>query len=201
MAFEQYNKNENQVPIKKFETEVRKKNLWEKFTTSFFAETGKDLGQYLITGVIIPSVKRAMYDLCRKSVECVFYGRESVEKSGNGYHGYSSLDSGSNAFLSYTDYAKSKQQQTRVDAPRIAVDDILFKNKADAYEALGIISATIEGTSKHCCSVAVLMDMAGREYPYTYRSYGWTDVSTAGVVETPDGYILDLPRPKMIDIR
>ena len=48
-------------------------------------------------------------------------------------------------------------------------------------------------------TVADLYDLVGISSDYTDRKYGWTDLATAKPIRVRGGYLLDLPRAKLLD--
>ena len=54
---------------------------------------------------------------------------------------------------------------------------------------------TKEDSQEKVDSVADLYGLVGIDSEYTDNKYGWTNLSSASIKATRDGYILDLPRP------
>lgn len=86
----------------------------------------------------------------------------------------------------------SRQARARHD-----FDEIILENRVEAEEVLDRLFERIEeyGTA----TVADLYDLVGMTGDYTDNKYGWTGLATASVSRTKGGYVLDLPRPEVLD--
>ena len=72
-------------------------------------------------------------------------------------------------------------------------DDIIFDNRGDADLVLDQLESAIANYGM--ASVLDLYDLAGLTCQnYMADKYGWTDIQSARVARTRDGYILQLPR-------
>ena len=67
-----------------------------------------------------------------------------------------------------------------------------FETKEDAEKALSILNRIISDYG--IVSVVDLADLTGRSYCFDERQYGWTDLSSAKVVRTTEGYAIRLPK-------
>ena len=76
-------------------------------------------------------------------------------------------------------------------------DDIIFEKRGEAEDVLSRMDELI--STYHMASVADLFEFAGLTGPYTGNRYGWTDIRSASVVRTKDGYMLKLPRALPLD--
>ena len=109
------------------------------------------------------------------------------------------LGSGSGA-VSYTHLDVYKRQE--YGRPRAAVgfeyDDIIFETRGDADLVLDQLESAI--AKYEVASVADLYDLAGVTCRnYTANRYGWSDIQSAKVVRTSEGYVIRLPRAVQIN--
>jgi hypothetical protein len=143
----------------------------------------KDAKEYLVKDVLVPSAKDLIVDLVTKGINILVRGsaapgnrRTIVDKV-----------SYNNKYWGKSDYREEARPRARLD-----YDEIEFKQRAEAEMVLDQLDNLID-TYGHA-RVADLYDLVGVSCDYTYQNYGWTNLGTARVVATRDGYVLDLPR-------
>lgn len=166
-----------------------KKNEARKFADIFIQEDAASVKNYIFMDVLVPAIKKAIYDIVTNGIDMFLYGGTGRGKSGSvsgtkvsyrnfyeqkntpsGYHGSESTKS-NNAF----DY-----------------DDITFTNRG---EAEAVRQAMMDAVAKYgMVTVADLYDMIDQPAPYTSAKYGWMDVSSAEVIRYRGDYRLKLPR-------
>ena len=101
--------------------------------------------------------------------------------------------------LYYDDRRDDRREYGR---PRAAVgfeyDDIIFETRGDADLVLDQLESAI--AKYEVASVADLYDLAGVTCRnYTANRYGWSDIQSAKVVRTSEGYVIRLPRAVQIN--
>ena len=170
------------------ETKTRKKSEVKKFANIFVPEDAENIKSFIVTDVIIPGIKNAIADV----VSIALFGE--VGRLGRG--------GGKGSKISYQKYYRDDRDDRRdYGRPRASgfdYDDILFETRGDADMVLDQMESAIANYG--IVSVADLYDLAGITCrSYTANKYGWTDIRTAKVVRTRDGYILQLPRTVQIN--
>lgn len=168
-------------------------NEVRKFADIFISEDIANVKDYIFMDVLVPAIKKAIYDIVTNGIDMFLYGstgrskgntsaskvsyRNYYEKGGNnnGYRGSENTKS-HNAF----DY-----------------DDIEFDDRGEAELVKEQMQATIGRYG--IVTVADLYDMVDLQAPYTSQKYGWMDVSSAEVVRSRGRYMLKLPRAVPID--
>ena len=75
--------------------------------------------------------------------------------------------------------------------------DLIFESRGEAEEVLTNLLDLIADYG--VASVADLYDLVGITGPFTDNKYGWTDLRTASVSRTREGYIINLPKAVAID--
>src|SRR5690606_41700053 len=76
-------------------------------------------------------------------------------------------------------------------------DDIGLETRVEAEE---VIDQLFELVSKYGhASVADLYGLLGVTANYTDEKYGWTDLRGSKPVKVREGYLLDLPRPEVLE--
>lgn len=170
---------------------TRKKSGAQKFAGAFLPEDVTSVKSYILRDVVVPGIKNAIADV----VSIMLFGetgRLGGRKAGAGskvsYNRY------------YDDRRDDRRDYGRPRAPGgFEYDDIVFETRADAELVLDQLEAVINKYG--VASVGDLYDLAGITPPrgYTSNKYGWTDIRSAKVARTRDGYILELPRAAQID--
>lgn len=170
---------------------TRKKSGAQKFAGAFLPEDVTSVKSYILRDVVVPGIKNAIADV----VSIMLFGetgRLGGRKPGAGskvsYNRY------------YDDRRDDRRDYGRPRAPGgFEYDDIVFETRADAELVLDQLEAVINKYG--VASVGDLYDLAGITPPrgYTSNKYGWTDIRSAKVARTRDGYILELPRAAQID--
>lgn len=189
------NQNGTAPPAKKLEKVVnggaktRKKSEVKKLTSIFVPEDVENVKSYILMDVIVPGIKGAIAD----AMSIILFG-ETGRIGGR-------RDKGSRR--SYQMYYDDRRDDRRDYArPRgttgFDYDDIVFDTRGDADMVLEHLEEAI--ATYGLVSVADLYDLSGVTCrSYTANKYGWTDIRTAKVIRTRDGYILQLPRTVQIN--
>lgn len=183
-------KEEQEKKIKKVvsgKVKTKKKSEMSKFKDSIFAQDIQSVGSYLISDVLIPTIKTAIHDIIVNGADMMVYGETSKKKSPLSQ-------------VSYRNYS-SKEKPYRENARasnRFDLDDIVFDSRGDAETVLDQMSEVL--SSYGIVSVAELYDMIGQTAPFTANRWGWTSIRTADVIRGMGGsYYLKLPKPVPID--
>jgi hypothetical protein len=179
------------LPEKRAEKVVRgkvktKTNNARKFTDIFISEDAANVKNYIIMDVIVPSIKKALYDLIVGTLDMSLYGGR-----GNGGK-RPTADK-----ISYRDYNNvSRRDERSYGSTRTAsgysYDDIVVETRGEAESVLTRMDEIMEEYEQ--VRVADLYDLVGISGDYTDNKYGWTNIRNARVVRTRDGYKIEMPR-------
>jgi hypothetical protein len=167
---------------------TKKKSGFSLFADSFVNKDLPDVKTYLITDVIVPTIKDTIINI----VTMALTGRKATSKS------RLNVDR-----VSYREYSRPYQGSTsltRSETPaRLAYsyDDIILDDRRDAEEVLSHMNDVID--EYDAVTVGDLFDMVGISSDYTDNKYGWTNISSARVERTRDGWRLDLPKAKPLN--
>lgn len=157
-----------------------------------FGDNLHQVGGYVLWDIIIPAAKNTITEIVSNGIEILLYGQDKTQKRnirrdrGRSYVSYNSI---------YNDRPKSSYSSRT--SSRHNFDDIVIENRADAEEVLSIMIEAIEqyGT----VSVADFYESVGISTDFTDNKWGWTDLSSAYVSRSRDGYYIHLPRPRSLD--
>ena len=103
---------------------TRKKSEMSKFKDTIFAEDVNSVKSYLFIDVIIPAIKKAIFETVTNGVDMMLYGEVRGKKR-------SSYDQ-----VSYRDYSKSDRPYSSRSSTSFDLDEISFDNRGDAEAVL-----------------------------------------------------------------
>lgn len=195
-----YREGQADAPIEKKKVEkvvkgvvkTKKKSQIHKFTDIFVAEDVGEVKEYLITGLLIPSIKNTILDLIIEGATMIFKG-----EPGRGRKSSSSVD-----YVSYRHYSDRDRRDDRHHNSRVRTgygyDDIVLESRGEAETVLTRMDELID--TYGFVTVADLYDLVGKSCNYTDNKYGWTNLRNAESVRIRGGeYILKLPKALPID--
>lgn len=164
-----------------------KKNETRKWTDLFISEDVANVKSYILMDVIVPSIKKALYDLVVGTLDMSLYG-------GRGGGKRPTADK-----VSYrTDYNSISRRDDRSYSERnrtssgYSYDDITVETRGEAEMVISRMDEIMDEYDQ--VRVADLYDLVGITGDYTDNKYGWTNIQTARVVRTRDGYKIQMPR-------
>ena len=169
-----------------------KRNDVRKLADIFISEDISNVKSYIFMDVLVPAIKKAIYDIVTNGIDMFLYGGSG--KGRNNQPG---------SKVSYRNYYEQKNNvgyRASDNARQSNVfdyDDIVFNNRGEAEAALQQMKDIIARYG--IVTVNDLYEMTPLSAPYTSQKYGWMDVSNVDIVRVRDGYILKLPRAVPID--
>lgn len=183
-------------PEKKIEKVVtgavktKKKSEVRKFTDIFVAEDMSNVGSFIFNDVVVPAIKKLIYDAGKNALEMSLFG--GVKRGDRESKG---------ATVSYRKFYDDQDYDRFSDRPKARVrfdfDDISFTNRGDAERVLDEMFSSIRRYG--LVTVAELYEMCGLEQPFTAHNFGWMSLRGADVERGRDGYYLRLPKAQPID--
>lgn len=175
-------------PVTTGSARTKKKGELAKFADIFIAKDVADVKTYIFMDVLVPSIKKAIYDIVTNGLDMLLYNGEAhTRKSGNA------------SKVSYDKrYVREDDRRREPDRNRVRsgldYDDIEFESRGDAEAVLSGMEDVIEQYGQ--VSVGDLYDLANVSTTnYAINKYGWNDLRSAYVQRTRHGmYVLKLPR-------
>jgi hypothetical protein len=161
------------------------KNDVRKLTDVFISEDVANVKNYILLDVLVPSIKKAIYDIVINSLDMTLFG-------GRGGGKRPTADK-----VSYRDYnGVSRRDDRSYGGSRTTTgysyDDIVLETRGEAEAVLSRMDEIME--EYEIVRVADLYDLVGITGDYTDNKYGWTNIRNAEVVRVRDGYKIKLPR-------
>lgn len=164
-------------------------NEKRKLANMFISEDATNVKSYIIFDVLIPTVKKTLYDIVTDSLDMILNGGTGGKKHKSGNK------------ISYRRYYDDKKDDRGGSGyrtiSRFDYDDLIFDSRSECEAVREQMVDVID--TYGFVTVADMYDMADLTAPYTGSKYGWTNIRTAETVRVKDGYVLKLPKAMPID--
>lgn len=191
---------QSEVPEKRkavVKATVRKKTGIARFVDSLISKDIKDMKTYLMDEVVKPTIRNTISDsiggvlnIVQDSINTALYGE-------NGARVNRKRSSNPSYMVPYDRIStRTNNRNSNVDDP-FHLDDLVFTSRGDAELVLRDMQEDIRRFGS--VTVLTLFDLADQDAPYTGRKYGWKNLNGVRVRSVHDGYIIDLPRPVLLD--
>ena len=177
-----------------------KKNEVRKLADIFISEDVANVKEYIFMDVLVPAIKKAIYDIVTNGIDMFLYG-------GNG-RGKSSNNGGKVSYRNYYDQKNGYQTNHRVSENtknHSAFDymDISFDTRRDAELVLDQLQGAINRfgyATVNDLYDSIPDDMLPNSFvPFTGAKYGWINLSGVRAVNVRGRWILNLPKAVPID--
>lgn len=168
-------------------------SLGKQALQAFFAEDIKEVGNYLLWDIALPSIKNAVSDIFTSGIDRLLFGGDSGPQR-------------SRSSKTYTSYANrsygrretpTERTYTQRDRREHNLESIIFATRSEAEDVLNHLIGICD--QYDVATVGDLYGMAGISQSYTDENWGWRDLRSGRAVRARNGYILDLPKPE--DVR
>lgn len=179
-------KNSEKKEIKKVvkkAAHTKKKSEFKKITESFISEDAGNIKDHVLGDVLIPSIKKALYDIVVDGFSMALWDETGhVKKSKGSRVSYESM---------YDRDRRDSRGSKRRDA--YDYDDIIVDSRQEAEEVLSSMDEIIDRYDM--VSVADLYELVGiTDTSYTANDYGWFDIRNARAVHVREGWLLKMPK-------
>lgn len=178
---------------------VKKPSFISRLKETFIAEDARDVGDYILWDILVPTIKRTIRDIIVGSADRVFLGTGVSPSSSNLYRerGVTYVrrtDYGASSRVSTT---KAPKVENRMSPPvNFGLDQIVFDNYEDASSVLERLVDYLDTYGK--ATVDDYFDLIGKSAPFTAQNWGWRSLSSATIINTAGGYFIKLPKPIII---
>lgn len=178
----------------------RKKPLGKRFAETFFGGDARGVVAFVVMDVLIPAAKDTIADAFSTGIERMLFGevrsasrRTGSRPSGSSYTSYNRYSQGPAA----TRREEPRNQMSRRGRASHDFDEIILDSRAAATEVIDRLFDLVSRYEQ--ATVSDLYSLVGVSGNYTDEKWGWTDIRGAGVTRVRNGYLLDLPRPELLD--
>lgn len=177
----------------------RKKSMTKKFKEAFIGDDGdnQSVADYILYDVLVPAAKNTISDMVTGGIEMLLYGERRGSSRMNRDRGRSYVNYSGYSTRRDDDRVRNNSRVRRSARDRVYNDDIVVPTRGEAEQIIDSLLDIIDQYGS--ASIADLYSLTGIDSDFTDNSYGWTNLSTASVSRTRDGYILNLPRAYPID--
>jgi hypothetical protein len=160
-----------------------------KLADVFIAEDVSAVKSHIIFDIVIPYIKKMLYDSLTGGAGMLIYGDSKPPVRNNSPREFRSYEK---------DYERKNLRRPQKNTI-YSCKDIYLESRRDAEAVLDQMDDLIEKYGY--VSVADLYNMVGFTEEYTDYDYGWISISSAKVINSRDGYMLKLPRAMPLDNR
>lgn len=176
---------------------VRKQGLVKKFTRYIVEDTIESARERTLADIIVPGIKTLIFDALTDTLDLMLFGgsgeapRSSRRRSNGRRDGQTS----------YSRFYDDKERKGRSrgsyrDLPNDP-DDIIMDTRREAQDVLEELDYTIHKYGQ--ASIADFYDIVGVTSAFTDNHYGWTSIRDAGIRPVRDGFLIVLPRTRVLE--
>lgn len=180
----------------------KKKSVMKRLTANFEDMEKVSLKEKIVDDALVPGIKELLSDMVggllatisdtvEDALDITLWGEKRGKKGKKGKKNGSKV-----SYSSYYD-DKNDRKSSKKGKKKYNIDEVWFETRKEADEAL---SELIEMTEDYdAATVADLYATAGEEYDFTDEKWGWTDLSAAYVSRGREGFMINLPKPEVLD--
>lgn len=184
------------IPEKKVEkvisgtAKTKKKTGVMKLADIFIEDDVNSVKSYIIGDVVVPTIKKTIYDVITGSLDMFFFGGTGGGRT------RSTADKVS--YRNYTSYSNKRESRpTTRSVTGYSYDEIVLDSRGEAEEVLTRMDELV--STYGIVSVADFYDLVGVTCQYTDNKYGWTNIRNAQVMRVRDGYMIKMPKAMPLD--
>lgn len=177
----------------------RKKPWWKRWKNSLVAEDSQDMGEYIMTEFVIPSLKNLVADAINGYMDRMLFGSSRHRGRGMILGDRRASPIRTTRYDLVTDRDRDRDPRRTLSHQARAThdfDDIVLEHRSDAIDVVETMIDRVRRFGN--ASVADLYDLVGITPMYTDQRWGWTNLDTANVRQVHGGFLLDLPRTEPI---
>jgi len=179
----------------------RKTPLSRKVRDIFIGGDAQSVWGYVAYDILIPAVKDTLSDAVSMGIERMLFG-DSRSPSSRRRPGTQT----NYGYTNYSNYSKPGGSRYQKEEPRQLsrraksahnFDEIILETRMEAETVVERLDDLCDRYGQ--ATVSDLYELVGVTGDFTDEKYGWTDMRSAGVSRVRNGYLLDLPRPEVLD--
>ena len=180
----------------------RKTPLGKRFAETFGGGDAQGVASYVLQDVLLPAAKDMVADAVSQGIEKMLFG----EARGGGRSRINNQRKSASTYTSYNKFAvkpghrtdpRESREMSRRSRATHDFNDIILDSRVEVQSVIDHLFMLID--EYDVATVADLYELVGVTGSFTDEKWGWTDVRGASISKVRDGYLLDLPRPEVID--
>lgn len=178
---------------------IKKPGVLKQFWSGFIVDDLGTAKDYVVSEILVPYAKKIVKEILDSTLDSIFYGNNaprSHDNAGNrgAYSNYNSYTSYSYRYGPNNNNNYAQNDRRAYTRPYADLGQIIMRDRQDAVNCLDCMQDTINNYGT--VTVADVYDYIGVQSRYTDRDYGWTQLNTARIEGTRDGFALVLPQPR-----
>ena len=177
---------------KKLKHPIKLEGGVEQKRKSTFARDVQDISVYLYEDVILPAVKTALSDFVTNGIQALLWGINDGPAPRRRTSGRRFTNYNSRSTMRRSNYQRRVTVRDRRD--QLELDDIVFSNRDDGNRVRAQMMEYVAEFGM--CSVGDLYNLLGWSSSNIHERMGWYDLSGMRLLNTRDGFALDLPDPE-----
>ncbi len=168
----------------------QKRTVWQRINEEIKGDDSRSVGEYLLCDVLIPAAKDTIVEMVKSGVDMMIYGE--VRKTSR------STSSTTGSRIDYGSFSSGRSSNLHRDRrDRSGYEPLIFDTKADGEEVLDRLCMILE--DYEMVSLADLYELVDEPTTHPDRKWGWYKLNQAAVIRVRDGWMLDLPNPRVLD--
>lgn len=179
---------------------VKKKPFGQKFRETFLATDGKQVRDYIVNDVLLPSARDLLFDMINKGVGRLMYGERGRIPGGGTFGGVKTpYATPVNRMFGTGGIQTFNPGQRMFQAPGLqpaSPDDFLLPSREDAEVIIEAVNDRLQAYGT--VSVYELKKMLGLSTNHAENKWGWDNLRGARIDPTRDGWIMVLPTPSVL---
>lgn len=174
-------------PIVSGKVTIKEKSAGKKIAGGIISSDAKDVGSYIIEDVLLPAIKKGIFEMVTGGIEMLLYGE-------TGKHSRTSRNGSKVSYRSY--YEDRDREPVRYRTGFDTLDDVIFEDRLEAQKVLSELDNMLD--TYEAVSIQDFYSLIGKTGRYTDNDYGWNNLRAARIAETRDGWVIKFPRPMSI---
>lgn len=185
---------------------VKKKSFGRKLKSVFIGDDSTSVWDYVMWDILVPAAKDTLSDAVSSGIEHILFGGARNRRPRA--RSYNRGPQTPQVYHNYQRYSTRTERDVppwRTDSPptrrrrseRHDLGDIILSTRVEAENVLNSLDDLVQRYD--VVSVRDLLRLLGETPSYTDENWGWSDFSTARVIRSSGGYLLDLPAPSPLD--
>lgn len=184
--------NKKLSPVVSGSTSVTKNTDPSNLVSKFLVDGVKTAGKSMISDVLFPQCKQAVYNAIISGINVLFWGPGGMKKS------TTVLGTGTKVNYAGANKAASVQKVTATVKATMDPEDVTFETRMDAQNVYDTMLEVIDQYEK--VSLADFLELANVPNDnFTYRKYGWTNLPPADIRRLGNGsYYIRFPKMQVL---
>lgn len=176
-------------PVVSGNVKRHRRSIFAKVKDSLFGDDAKDVATYVLTDVLLPSLRDMMVDMTKNGIERLVYGDQGPRRR-PGFQPHTT-----SSRVSYSSYSRGASRPTTSHTPRTRTREepngFILESRDEALLVLERMNDIIEMYG--VATMADLLELMRMPSTHVDSRWGWDREIAARIRHTRDGYLLDMP--------